>query len=441
MKTKMTDRLSANQDTCRILAAGETASNNTWKTGLNNNDLVIGSTGAGKTRSYVKPNLLQGNESFIVTDTKGLLVKEVAPALKRAGYRVMHVDFTDPGSSFGYNPLDYVRYDAKKGKYNEQDILKISESLCPVEDFREPFWDHAARLYVEALIGYVLECLPKEEHTLEYVLKLQSAMTTTTETLLDENLAQNPDSFTSRKYASFKGSERADKMNASILGIIAEKLDSLTFDGTMRMYSKKNRIRFRDIADEKTAVFLTVSDTDRSMDRLVSLFYAQAMQDLCDYADKEGLSGTLPVPVRLYLDDFATNCVIADFDNIISVIRSRGMSVSIILQSLTQLSGIYGEAKACTIVNGCDHILYLGGQDRKTVEYVSLRAGKTADTVMNMPLGRGYLFCRGTAPKQVTPYSLKTHPRYSELDECAPEASAGQDPIPDEQYSEGKESI
>ncbi len=414
-----TIKLSTNQNTYRILADNETASNNTWTTGLNNNDLVIGSTGAGKTRNYVKPNLLQENESFIVTDTKGLLVKEVGPSLQRDGYRIIHIDFTDPGSSYGYNPLDFIRFDAKTHKYREQDILKISEALCPVEDFNQPFWDHAARMYVEALIGYVLDCLPDEEHTLEYVLKMQSAMNTTTKVLLTENLEQNPDSMSARKYASFQDTARAEKMHSSILGIIAEKLDPLTYDGAMEMYSKNQRIRFRDIAKEKTAVFLTVSDTDRSSDRLVSLFYAQALQELCDFADKEGTCGTLPIPVRLYLDDFATNCRIADFDSIISVIRSRGIAVSVILQSLTQLAGLYGEAKACTIVNGCDHVLYLGGQDERTAMYISRRAGKTIDTIMNMPIGTGYLLCRGQTCKEIRPYALKAHPRYMEPEETA----------------------
>ncbi|MDD5921826.1 MAG: TraG/TraD/VirD4 family protein, partial [Eubacteriales bacterium] len=139
--------------------------------------------------------------------------------------------------------------------------------------------------------------------------------------------------------------------------------------------------------------------------------------ELCNYADKEGISGTLPVPIRLYLDDFATNCVIPDFDNIISVIRSRGISVSVILQSLTQLSAIYGENKACTIVNGCDHILYLGGQDIKTVEYMSLRAGKTRDTIMNLKPGSGYLFGRGQKPKLITPYALGKETAEAELEE------------------------
>lgn len=337
--------------------------------------------------------------------------------MKRSGYCVIHIDFTDPGSTYGYNPLDFIRYDKTTDKYNEQDILKIATSLCPIEDHLQPFWEHASKMYVEALIGYVLECLPKEEHTLEYVLKLQSAMHTTTKALLTEHAKEDPDSFSARKYTSFKATEKAPKMHASIISILAEKLDPLTFDGVIHMYSKPSRINFRDIAKRKTAVFLTVSDTDRSLDRLVSLFYAQALQVLCSFADKEGVNGTLPVPVRLYLDDFATNCVIPDFDNIISVIRSRGLSVSIILQSLTQLAAIYGENKACTIVNGCDHVLYLGGQDRRTAEYVSLRACKTLDTVMNMKLGTGFLFCRGKQPKAITPYALKAHPRYHELSE------------------------
>ncbi|MDD5921557.1 MAG: type IV secretory system conjugative DNA transfer family protein, partial [Eubacteriales bacterium] len=301
----MRKTLSTTQNTRRILASGEMVSNNTWETGLNNNDLVIGSSGAGKTRNYVKPNLLQANESFIVTDTKGLLFWETAPALRKKGYRIIFMDFTEPALSCGYNPLDYIRYDRRTGRYNEQDILKIAEALCPVEDDSEPFWDHAARMYIEAMIGYVLECLPEEEHTLEYVLKLLSGMNTYAKDLFMEHAKECPDSFASRKYLSIRATKGAPKMHASILGILAEKLDPLTAEDVLRMYKKSCRIRFRDIAKRKTAVFLTVSDTDRSMDRLVSLFYAQALQELCNYADKEGISGTLPVPIRLYLDDFA----------------------------------------------------------------------------------------------------------------------------------------
>lgn len=402
----MSKALSTNQNTRRILASGETVSNNTWETGLNNNDLVIGSSGAGKTRNYVKPNLLQANESFIVTDTKGLLFWETAPALRKKGYRVIFMDFTEPALSCGYNPLDYIRYDRRTGSYNEQDVLKIAEALCPVEDETEPFWDHAARMYMEAMIGYVLECMPASEMTLGSVLKLLSGAGTSTAKRFAEHAKECPDSFAARKYLSLRQTKGAPRMHASILGILAEKLDPLTSSDVLRMYRKPCRIQFRDIAKRKTAVFVTVSDTDRSLDQLVSLFYTQALQELCSYADKKGISGTLPVPVRLYLDDFATNCVIPDFDNIISVIRSRGISVSVILQSLTQLSAIYGENKACTIVNNCDHLLYLGGQDLKTVEYVSLRAGKTRDTIMNLEPGSGYLFGRGQKPKLVTPYAL-----------------------------------
>lgn len=236
---------------------------------------------------------------------------------------------------------------------------------------------------------------------------------------------QNPESFASRKYVSFQTMKDAEKMRASILGIVAEKLDPLTFDGTMKMYSSHRRINFRDIASRKTAVFLTVSDTDRYMDRMVSLFYEQALQELCWFADTKGVQGTLPLPVRLYLDDFATNCRIEDFDSIISVIRSRGIAVSVVLQSITQLEAFYGRAKAATIINGCDHILYLGGQDLETAQFLSQRANKTVHTILNMPIGTGYLFSRGHLPAEIRPYQLATHPDFPQAVKASYKAQKG----------------
>ena len=147
--------------TYRILADGCWRSNNTWETGLNNNDLIIGPSGAGKTRGYVKPNLLQCSESVIVADTKGSLIDEVGPALRKRGYEVINVDFTNMVGSYGYNPLDYIRYDPMAQKYREQDIMSIAACLVPVENGKDPFWDYAAAMYLASFIGYVLECLPE----------------------------------------------------------------------------------------------------------------------------------------------------------------------------------------------------------------------------------------------------------------------------------------
>lgn len=173
-----------------------------------------------------------------------------------------------------------------------------------------------------------------------------------------------------------------------------------------------------DLAQEKTAVFLTVSDTDRSADRLVNLFYTQALQTLCRSADRDYPDHRLAVPVRFILDDFATNTCIPDFDNITSVIRSREIYVSII-QSLSRLNALYGPEKAKTIINNCDNCLYLGGQDVETARYISVKANRTADSILNMPLGEAYLFTRGRAPQRVRKYDLRRHERYGELPEAA----------------------
>lgn len=394
-------------------------SNDTWKTGLNNNDLIIGPSGAGKTRNYVKPNIMQCNESMIIADTKGSLITEVGPLLEENGYKLIHINFKNLAESYGYNPFDFVRYDKKRKKYVEQDILKISTSLVSETSQIEPFWELAARMYLTSMIAYVLECLPKSEHSLEYVFELFMEMNSGNfEKLFCELEEINPKSFAVKTYKMFKDNKKAGKMNESIRGILAEKLNGLMFSETIRIYNNKQRISFKDLGKEKTAVFLTISDTDRSMDRLIGLFYTQALQVLCDSADMDYESHRLPIPVRFILDDFATNAFIPDFDNIISVIRSREIYVSIILQSITQLAGLYGQDKATTIINNCDNCLYLGGQDIETAKFIGIKANKTTNTILNMPLSDVYLCTRGQEARKVEKYNICEHEKYNELPEA-----------------------
>ena len=148
--------------TYRILSEGHAISNDTWQTGLNNNDLIIGPSGAGKTRGYVLPNILQCSESLVVADTKGSLIRQSGGILARNGYMVYEIRLTDCLSSpCGYNPLDCIRYDSDKGRYSEQDIISVSTCLVPVESAKDPFWDYAARTVLESLVAYVMECLPE----------------------------------------------------------------------------------------------------------------------------------------------------------------------------------------------------------------------------------------------------------------------------------------
>lgn len=424
------------QHNYRILAAGELRDNNTWNTGLNNNDLIIGPSGAGKTRNYIKPNLLQCQESVVVTDTKGSLLSEVGPDLAARGYQVLSIDFADLSSSnpntYGYNPLDYIRYNKDTGHWSEQDIISIANALVPVESQKDPFWDYAAQMYVACMIGYVMECLPPKERNLEYVMKLFNEMDydrnkSTFEDgsnfgrMLHELGQKNPNSYAWRKFCFFRGNATAEKMHESIRGILASKLDVLTFDAALNLYNRKNRVNFASLGRKQTALFLTVSDTDRSMDKLVNLFYTQAFHALCHSADRDYPDHRLPVPVRFMLDDFAAGTVIPDFDNLTSVIRSREISVSIVIQSLTQLESLYGKDKAMTIVNNCDNCLYLGGQDVNTAKFMAEKMNRPPNSILNLPLSSAFLFTRGQPGREVQKYDLRSHTRYSFLPEARQE--------------------
>lgn len=292
----------------RILAQDAMIYNNTWETGLNNNDLIIGPCGAGKTRGYVKPNLMQCNESIIVADTKGALLSEVGPLLEQNGIKVLNVDFADtdlycrgsraPKQLCGYNPLDYIRYDQERQKYSEQDIVSVSACLVPIEDPRQAIWELHARMYLSALISYVLETTSAEEHTLKSVMDLFAEMGSDGFDQLFEDLGRkNPNSFAWSRYKMFQNNKKAEKMNESIRGIVGQKLDTLTFDGPLQMYAFPKKVDFTALGREKTVIFLNVSDTDRSVDRLVNLFYTQAFQALCKEC-RQGLSRPPPACAR-----------------------------------------------------------------------------------------------------------------------------------------------
>lgn len=411
-----------NEDTYRILAQGHMQNNNTWVTGINNNDLIIGPSGAGKTRNYVKPNIMQCNESMIIADTKGSLLGELKGLLEKDGYKVLNIDFTElNNSSCGYNPLAYIREDKRHKNYTkfmDQDIMMIARILSPTRSRQDPFWDNAACMVLACLIGYVMECLPEEEHTLEYVAKLLMAGQNNIDMLMEDLELENPQSFAVQKYKLFRTVCGSPVTYSSILGVLSEKLDFATFDGAYTMFNHPEQIYFPDFGKEKTALFLTISDTERSMDKLVNLLYTQALHSLCDSADKDYPDHRLAVPVRFILDDFAANFEIPDFDKIISVIRSREIYVSVILQSISQLRALYGEARAETIINNCDNCLYLGGQDTTTARFIAEKVNKTPNTILNLPLDSAYLFTRGCEAKQVKKYDIKEHERYNELSEA-----------------------
>ena len=385
----------------RNLAAGVRVSNDTWATKLNNNDLCIAPSGGGKTTSYVLPNVLNATESMVVVDTKGNLYRKTADRLRHKGYNVLLLDFTDlQHSPVGYNPLDYVHRDAN-GEPNEQDIMTVTSAILPDEAVgHDPFWSRISRLVLESAIAYVLEYT--SDTTLTSVADLMAELTTGSFDRLFTEIGEiNPDSLCYRRYALWRNMRQAEKMTASVAGIVGEALAVLTSRGARGLYDNPARVDFYDLAERKTAVFLNVSDSDASQYKLVSLFYTQVLHVLCDYADRRPGS-RLPIPVRLYLDDFASNLVVADFPKTISVIRSREIYVSIMLQSLSQLNAMYGEENAKTIIGNCDHCLLLGCNDVDTARYFSVKANVSLHRILDMGLDSAWLFERGTKAREVT---------------------------------------
>ena len=300
--------------------------------------------------------------------------------------------------------------------------MTAAAALVPLENQRDPYWELAARSMLTGIIAYVMERLPYRERTMSSVTRLFREMGTGRfDQLMSEVSEIDPECLAAVQYQMFLMTQKAEKMYASVQGILAEKLSPFSFSGVLALMNHPQKISLSRIGERKTAVFLHISDTDRSMDRLATLFYTQALHVLCGSADKRK-NNRLKVPVRLILDDFAAGAdsCIPDFDKIISVIRSREISVSVILQSLSQLEASYGHNKAMTIVNNCDQLLYLGGQDVETARYIATKANKSVNTVLNMPLDDAWLFTRGEAPRQVQKYNLKEHPLYHQMQKHAP---------------------
>ena len=208
----------------RILAEGVTASNDSWRTGLNNNTLVIGLSGAGKTRGYVIPNILASEGSVVIADTKGELYGQLREQLEQKGFLVSCIDFTDPAAStIGYDPLDNIR--VAGGNAREQDMISIAASLCPVDNGHEPFWDYIARGLVASLIGYTLTALPEEEWNLSSICALyETVVDGRYEKLLGELKEEEPNAFAVRQYAATMAAKEAEKMAASIKSVTGEKL-------------------------------------------------------------------------------------------------------------------------------------------------------------------------------------------------------------------------
>ena len=403
----------------RLLAEDIRVSNDTRLTHRNNIDLIIGSSGSGKSGGYVVPNIMLLNESALITDPKGCLYKQTASLLRKRGFEVYKIDMINLDESCSYNPLDYIRYDKKRGGYSEQDILRIASMLISDKDSRDPFWERSAQTFLCCLIAYVMETFEPEERNLGTVADVFRMCEVTDDEIrfLAEHSLLIPDSYASKKYQMIKREFRADKTWSCIQAFVTTALDKFDFQSMRDMMKSPPAFHFAELGRRKMVVFVNTSDTDDSLDDITSLLYTQALHALCQEADKQP-DNRLKIPVRLILDDFAASAAyIPKFDQLVSVLRSRDISVSCILQSLSQLKSAYGTERCNTILNNSDTILFLGCSDMETVNYIATRVGTTMEKVMTLESDKAYLLLRGEKGRKVSkipPYSItpKNLPQY-----------------------------
>lgn len=385
-----------------------------WASGLNNNVLVLGCSGGGKTRHHVKPNLMQCQGSYIVLDGKGRLWHEMAPFLALNGYKVDRLDFTSPCSdSIGYDPLAHVRW--CQGEPVQSDIISIASAICPTSQHEtDPFWPLAASNYLACFIAYVFEAMPRDDRNFSSVIRVFEAMCDRRERELFEALErEKPGSYAAALYRRSRTTQSAEKMHSSITGIVAANLLPLSHKGAIWSFQNPEQIDFASFGRGRRALFVTMDDLDHSLAALTSLFVKQAISSLCDAADANP-SGRLDMPVRLVLDDFA-NLDLPGIDDALAVIRSREISCTIVCQTVSQLEARYGEANANSIIGNCDHQLVTAFQDERTARYFSVRANKPASSLLETPSGQWWLFERGHRGVMDEAYHLEEHPAYQQL--------------------------
>ena len=412
------------------------------KNARNKNVLVVGGSGSGKTRFWLKPNLLQCHSSYVVTDPKGTIVLECGQALLKNGYRVKILNTINFKKSMHYNPFSYV--------HSEKDILKLVTTLMTNTKGEgsggDPFWEKSERLLLTALIAYLHYEVPVEEQNFATLLEMLNSMQVLEDDeefqnpvdLLFEDLAKKkPNSFTGRQYKLYKLA--AGKTAKSILISCGARLAPFDIQ-ELRDLTMYDELQLDTLGDKKTALFLIMSDTDSTFNFLISMVYTQLFNLLCDRAD-DVYGGKLPIHVRCLIDECANIGQIPNLEKLVATIRSREISACLVLQARSQLKAIYKD-NADTIVGNMDSQIFLGGSEPTTLKDLSEMLGKetidafnTSDTRGNSPSygttfqkmghellsrdelavldgGKCILQLRGVRPFLSDKYDLTQHPNY-----------------------------
>lgn len=390
------------------------------KTGCNNNILVCASSGAGKTMSIIEPRLLETyNSSLVVTVTKRKIVDKYKKLFVKRGYRVLDMNFSSPNQNgVCFDLLDNIRTDT--------DIAYLAQSIVMANPAKknsnaDPYWDMIATSLLTAIIGYVVMSSPKcsFNQVLEIIDKLNviggdNGITTTIDNEMEAVCLAAPHSITATCWLTFR--VLSLKTAGCAYSTLTTALTALFPQEIRKMFNNGKKLDISSIGTEKTVLFVTSSPVNPALNCLINIFYARLFKELFEFAEGQQ-SKKLPIPVGFLCDDFATGGKILNFSEYIAIIREKGISTTILVQSESQLQAIYGQNDAKNIINNCDTYVFMGGMDLTTCKNISERLNRPLEDVLYMPVGKEFIFRRGQKPIETNRYDVRSNAIYTALDE------------------------
>lgn len=402
-----------------ICGKGVSFSTDSEKTQVNNNVIVVGGSGSGKTLSHVEPRILETfHSNLVVTVTKRRIVEKYTEMLTKRGYNVLDLNFISPEkSNISYDPLHYV--------HTFNDIKHLAESVVMADPRKknttaDPFWDKAAISLVSACISYVL--LTKTNGSFVDVLEMIDTLDikenpgggiiTAYDKAFERIQKKNASSFTSTCWNSVRN--LPIKTASCVYSSLNVTLDTVFSPDLRQMIAKERKLNFQKFAAEKTVLFVSTSAVNPAMHSVVNLFYSQLFKSLFEFAQTKP-DGRLPIPVSILCDDFAVGSKINGFNEYISVIRETAISVTLLLQSESQLEMMYGSSESINIINNCDTYIFLGCNDLTSARQVSQRLNCPLENILFLPIGQSVIFRRGQMPIRAERFDTLNDKRYLEV--------------------------
>lgn len=387
-------------------------------TGVNDNVVVVGPTGCGKTVSYSQSRLINAfDTSMVVTLSKQTVIDEYTRIFKRRGYKVVNLDFAHPERcSAGYDPLCFIKRD--------EDIIQLARNLVgsvPQNSKADPYWTDSATSLLAAEIGLIMlnaKCRGMKPCFADVIklhraLKIEDDSSSNTKTSIDCMFEEAEKRFPGNQASEMWKTLTVNPPRTSgcILSTANNALDKIFTENIIKMTQKDERVSFESLGKEKTVLFITTSPMNKALTNFINIMYADMFRELFEAAEKNA-NYSLDVPVHVICDDFACGSKIENFEDYISIFRAAGISVSLLLQSESQLKSIYGDYAAVTVLNNCDTYLYMGGMDTDTCRHIAEMANKQLSSILSLPLEQVIVFRRGNKPFFGRRYQTFKDPEY-----------------------------